>query len=241
MFFNQYEKIFYKFGDETKAAVFQNLTLYTDLIDQIKDDLSFYEVVTVQEGERPDQVSQRVYGSPAYYWTFYLMNDKLRAQGWPVDRDQLIEKLKRKFPHYTLTLRRDISQTFLINTFVTGNTSSARGKIIHRNLDLGQVIVELDDPNVVFAKDEIVTITTPTTITEQLYGASYEYLAAKYYVDGSGSRVDFDPLIGPGGLLTEKTILDDVNQVNDDLRLIRAIRPEYLDKLTSAYVRAVKS
>ena len=97
MFFNQYEKIFYKFGDETKAAVFQNLTLYTDLIDQIKDDLSFYEVVTVQEGERPDQVSQRVYGSPAYYWTFYLMNDKLRAQGWPVDRDQLIEKLKGNF------------------------------------------------------------------------------------------------------------------------------------------------
>lgn len=240
MFFKDYEKIKYSFGNETSTTIFQNLTLYTDIIDQIKDDVSFYSTKYIQEGERPDQTSLRFYGSPIYYWTFFLLNDKLRTKGWPIDKTQLLQKVKKDYPNFVITLRRDLSQTFTINQFVTGNTSGARGKIIHRNLDNGQLVLKLDNPNTPFISTESVTILVPTTITEQLYGASDEYLAAKYYKDGSG-RVDYDPVVGPGATLTEVTILDDASEQNNDLREIKVLRPEYLEPLVASYNRAVQS
>ena len=241
MYFKDYEKIRYSFGTETTRTIFQNLTLYTDLLDQIKDDLSFYDVKFIQEGERPDQTSLRFYGTPIYYWTFFLLNDKLRSRGWPIDRVQLLEKLKKEYSNFTLTLRRDLSQTFTIGIFVTGNTTGARGKIIHRNLDNGQIIIQLDDPTVKFSPTESVTILQPSTITEQLYGASEEYLAAKFYRDGSKTRVDYDPVVGPGALLEEVTILDHYNEQNEDLRRIKVLKPEYLEKLSASYTQAVQS
>ena len=62
-YFNDFNKIFYKFGDEVDTVVFQDLSLYTDIIDQVKDGISFLNFHTIQEGFRPDQVSIQLYGT----------------------------------------------------------------------------------------------------------------------------------------------------------------------------------
>ena len=75
LYFKDVEKLTYKFGDEPDKVVFQNLSAYADVVDQIKNDLTFANDHTIQEGFRADQVSIQLYETPLHYWTFYLLND----------------------------------------------------------------------------------------------------------------------------------------------------------------------
>ena len=78
-FFRNFPFVNYRFGDEIDPAVFQNLTAYIDIIDQFKDDLNFYETYYIKDGLRPDALSYELYGTSDYYWMFYLLNDKSKA------------------------------------------------------------------------------------------------------------------------------------------------------------------
>lgn len=238
-YFNNFENVLYKFGDEAQNSLIQNMSIYTDVIDQVSDDISFYAKDYIAEGERPDHVSQRLYGTPNFYWTFFLMNEGLRSQGWPIDRTPLLRKMEKEYPFHVITVRRDITKTFLISQLVLGNTSGAQGIILHRNLDAGQIIVRLQTSTKFIADEVARTTIASVTNTAQLYGAADEYLAARFYLNSKGEREDFDPLIGPGALLTEKTLLDDVQDQNQKLREIRTIKKEYLLQLQTSFTKAV--
>ena len=125
-YFRSFSNTFYRFGDERDAVVFQNISLYADVVDQVKDSITFLNVHTVQEGFRPDQVSIQLYGTPLHYWTFYLINDDLREQGWPLVRHELEEYTHKHFPNTTITTRDVIHDKFKIGQTVTGTSSTSR-------------------------------------------------------------------------------------------------------------------
>ena len=79
-FFSNFPIVNYKFGNEVSDTIFQNLTVYVDLIDQIIDNASLYTKYTIQDGERPDSLSYKLYDTVDHYWTFYLLNKKLRIK-----------------------------------------------------------------------------------------------------------------------------------------------------------------
>jgi hypothetical protein len=74
----------YRFGDNESSVLFNNLTQYIDVIDGLKDNISFYNKYTIVSGDRPDTLSYKLYGTTDYYWTFFLLNDHIRLSGWPV-------------------------------------------------------------------------------------------------------------------------------------------------------------
>lgn len=242
-YFSNFNNVSYTFGDEHLSTenLIENLTIYSDVIDQIKDNVSFYDKTYIQEGERPDQLALRLYDDASYYWTFYLMNDGIRQKGWPIDQQQMLETIEEVFPNFTVTVRVDITQKFDVGRDLIGQTSGARGTIDHKNYDLGQLVVKLDAGSVDFQVGEIVRSTNVSSDvqTAEAFGASKEYNAARYYLDGDGDVADFDPLVGPGALLTEKTYLDTWVEENDNLRQIQVIKPQYLGKLESAFNTAV--
>ena len=72
---------------------------------KINDGKYFYELVRVLDRERPDQLSYRLYGNDSYYWTFFILNDKLRlgeAIQWPLSYEQLTNKLEREYDGETI-------------------------------------------------------------------------------------------------------------------------------------------
>ena len=79
-YFQDFQNLLYLFGNEDKSTIFQDISRYANVVDQIKDDITFLNLHTIQEGFRPDQVSIQLYDTPLYYWTFYLLNDDLRLQ-----------------------------------------------------------------------------------------------------------------------------------------------------------------
>lgn len=241
LYFNEFENLTYKFGDEVDTVIFQNLSIYVDLIDEIKNNITFLNVHTIQEGFRPDQVSIQLYGTPLYYWTFYLINDDIREQGWPLIRNELDVYIKKIFPNTTLTTRdADLANKFKVGQTITGGTSSQSGKIIKRNLDLGQIIVEGD---VAFTTTgELLSSTNSSGTLETLssVSSSKEYQSASHYVDGTGAIVDIDPTLAPGALLTEKTHEDVYFTVNENLRQIKIIKPSQIANVVSSFKRALR-
>jgi len=241
LYFNEFENLTYKFGDEVDTVVFQNLSIYADLIDEIKNNITFLNIHTIQEGFRPDQVSIQLYGTPLYYWTFYLINDDIREQGWPLIRTELDVYTKKIFPNTTITTRDpDFANKFKIGQTISGGTSGVSGKIIKRNPDLGQIVVE---GNVAFSiSGELFSSTNSSGTLESLTGvsSSKEYQSASHYIDGTGTIVDIDPTVGPGALLTEKTYEDVYFTINENLRQIKIIKPSQVTNLVSSFKRAVR-
>lgn len=245
LYFKDFQDVFYNFGNEATPTLTQNLSRYVDVVDQIKDDISFLTFYTIIEGMRPDQVSMQLYDTPLYYWTFYLLNDDIRQQGWPLTNTEFQTYMKKIFPNTVLTTRENISTKFKVGQTVTGNTSGVSGKIIRRNLDLGQIIIE--GTASFTTAGETLTSQNSSGVFESVtvVSSSAEYQAANYYTDTSGGIVDLGVdgsgnLLAPGVTKNEITNEQAYFNVNESLRQIRVIRPSLINNVVSSYKKAIR-
>lgn len=246
-YFRDYPRTAYIFGDQLEQGgvqvtsdIFQDISLYTEVIDQVKDNVSFYSKYYIQENDRPDQVSYKLYGTTIYHWTFYFMNDHLRKQGWPLTLQQLEKQVKRDFPHRGFTSRADLTDHFLPGQVVRGLRSGATGTVLRRYLDLGVII---GDFNKSFQVGETVASVASgdRTLSSNVQASYPEYLAPHHYENASGETVDIDPFLGPGALLTEVTNYDRYVKHNDQLKEIIVIKPDLIQEVVSAFRKAIKS
>lgn len=247
-YFKNFPTIAYAFGNEASADLFRNISIYSTVIDEIKDNISFYNNYTIQEFERADQLSQRLYGTPSFHWTFYLVNNHIRERGWPLSNRDLILKAQKEYPYTTLTTTTTLTDRFRLGQTVTGNTSGASGVIDHRHLNIGQLIIK--GVSGTFVDGETVSSLTivdrpekpiNTVETIALTSSGPEYLSAHHYINGSSERVDIDPTVGPGALLTEVTYLDRYVEFNDELKEIKVIKPSRIIDVTNSFKEALAS
>jgi len=94
-FFRNFPATNYYFGDEVLPTVVENIGIYSDTVDQVRDIVGTYQDYYIQPGERADQVSQKLYDTPDYHWTFILMNPKLRECGWPLSDREVYKKAQQ--------------------------------------------------------------------------------------------------------------------------------------------------
>lgn len=246
-YFKHFPRVDYKFGDEWEKtgggqAVYEithDIGAYVDIIDAVRQNSSYYSSYYILENDRPDVVSQKIYGSPAYHWTFFVMNDLLREFGWPLTINELDKKIKRDFPHRYIETRADLTNVFLPGERAVASVSGGNGEILRRNLDTGIIFVNSTRD---YRVGETVTTATYTGLTSSITVAAtgLEYNAPRHYVDGSERQVDIDPSVGPGAQLTEVTYYDYYVKQNERLRTINVIRPDAINEIASLYFRSLK-
>ena len=239
-YFDIFDNVFYKFGDEVDTVLFPNLSAYSAVVDEIKDGITFLNKFEIQEGFRPDQVSIQLYGTPMNYWTFYLINDDLREQGWPLPRHELENYIKKSFPNTTLNTRDDISTKFKIGQTVSGISSGVTGTIIKRNVDFGQIVIE---GTVAFRESgELLSSVNSDGVTETITAFSKvtEQKSVSHYVDGNNNIVDVDPQTVPGAQITEKTFEDVYFDTNENLRQIKVIKPDLINNVITSFKKSIK-
>jgi hypothetical protein len=234
-FFRNFPLVGYNFGNEVDPALFQNISAYIKVIDEISNDIAFYTTVHIQDYDRPDSFSYKLYGTTEFYWTFYYLNDDLRESGWPLPQQDLLPKAKLDYPNRTITTTGNISKTFLPGHTVTGSTSGSTGTVIKRYLDLGQIIV--NSPNNFTANENITPsingvaqigdIVVVKSEVEQYNSVHHYEDASKDYVDiglvpsGTGTGA-FPSLSGK----TPITYFDRILAKNDSLREIKCLKPD---------------
>jgi len=247
-YFKNFGYTAYKFGDNEKPVLFPNISQYVDIIDGLKDNISFYNKHTIISGDRPDTLSYRLYGTTDYYWTFFLMNDDMRISGWPIAASDLLDATKEKYPYRTVTTNANLSESFEVGQIVTGNVSGTVGKIIKRNLDMGQLIIDTsltpgahfgNLPNLenfgstenIFYQSAEGAFYTATLIKE-----SEQYNAVHHYEDSKGLYVDL-PIydFGNTGQLKPVTYRDRVLNKNEKLKEIVVLKPSVIDTVVAEF------
>lgn len=87
-FFKQFPLTNYNIDSTRESNTIIDLFRHVDVNDVLSDDLISYRYYEVGEDERPDIVSQKLYGSSDYYWTFFIINESLKSgiDAWPAGR-----------------------------------------------------------------------------------------------------------------------------------------------------------
>ena len=234
-YFKNFAQVDYQFGNEVSTAKIQNLTQSVRIEDIIQDDISFYSLYTILDGDRPDILSYKFYDNVKYHYTFYLMNSKILESGWPLVSTDVTQLVQTVHPNTTLVSQDILTGKMNVGQTVTGSSSGASGKIISKRYDFGQIIIEGTHS---FSGSEVITSDTGETVT--LTAATPEYLSTHHYVDGNGNYVDVDPFSGDPSIYTVVTFLDQYNNENDNLKQIRIIKPSAINQVHTEFMRLLK-
>ena len=78
-FFKQFPKIDYDLQETNQFSKRFDIFRHVDVSTAQSDEFTSYLYYQVKDGERPDIVSYKLYNTPDYYWTFFVINDFLQA------------------------------------------------------------------------------------------------------------------------------------------------------------------
>lgn len=158
-FFQQFPKIQYDFADNGIDTRIVDLFRFVKADEKYFDDVSRYQYFQVRNGDRPDIVSNLLYGTPDYYWTFFLVNDHLKSglSGWPMMQEQLDDYLETEYSGTVIQTRPEVVTTnsgivteyknslaglFEINQTINGSESHASGRLASKDTQLSQLVIK---------------------------------------------------------------------------------------------------
>ncbi len=159
-FFSLFPKVGY---DLRNDGVLQNIVnLYRSVrpLQNFVDDVSAYKFYNIKNGERPDIVSDRLYGTPDFYWAFFIVNDFLHdgLASWPLSQEDLQLYMNTEYSGYAIQAAKpwidrnsdlvitdhvnSLAGRFNIGEVITGNISGCKGTLSKKITDLNQLIVK---------------------------------------------------------------------------------------------------
>ena len=102
-FFSQFPQIKYDINANGVKTNITDMFRHVDVKDEFIDNYTTYAYYNILEGERPDVVSNNLYGTPDHYWTFFVVNESLK-QGlntWPKSYRQFELMLEQDYEEYS--------------------------------------------------------------------------------------------------------------------------------------------
>jgi hypothetical protein len=250
-YFTNFPEVQYIFGDHTSPVSFQNINIYSDVIDNLKDNVSSYSYYNILDGDRPDVVAAKLYDDPSYHWTILLMNDHIRESGWPLTRQELDAYVQENYTGCSIVTTDDFWGSIIEGTnvagpalkvgdVVTGSISGTSGTVTRLDPDNGQFFLDIENA---YSVGEEVTWRDEENALQSLTITSCmsHPNAIDHFEDADGNHVDIDPTSGPGVLLLEVTIKDMVMRRNEELREIRVIDPAVIDQVVDTIKQSIRS
>jgi len=268
-FFRLFPKVGY---DLNNTGVLQNIVnIYRSVrpLQEFVDDISSYKLYEIKNGERPDIVSQRLYDSPDFYWTFFIVNEYLHdgLASWPMSQEDLQTYMAKEYNGFAITTRpiirrnsdqliidheNSLSGRFQLGETLTGSANNATGTITRKNIDLNQLIVQdctgtfVGDPD---ANPNIIeTVTGGTTEDSVDTYRVFKYIDAPYYYYRED---DPEKRIADNGIFIEgATPESDLNYVtnreylinsNDERSRMRVIDPQYIGQFVDKFEEIINN
>ena len=98
MYFRQFPYMAYDIkGDRNKKLV-KDILRRVRINQKIKDSIALLEPYDIQDGERPEHVSFKFYGSPVYHWVILLVNEITDPYyGWPLGQREFQNYVADKY------------------------------------------------------------------------------------------------------------------------------------------------
>lgn len=100
MYFSKLPEIYYNFpvGDRDTLMVVRDITANVRVVKEVLQNITLYDEYDIIDGETPEIISSKLYGSPAYHWTIMIANDKYDYRSdFPLPYDRLEQFVKEKY------------------------------------------------------------------------------------------------------------------------------------------------
>lgn len=253
-FFKSFPLVQYQFdGDSADKTIIvdinRNVRAYLSEMDNANAYL-FYEV---NDGSRPDQISMQLYKTPAYWWTFFIVNENL-AEGlhaWPKSDLELEKYIEEKYKRTAITPESKTGVTteqhllyrydLEIGEEVRGLASDATGILDEINYETNTVLVKdvtgtFTDENIIFVNSGLAL---PSSDNFKNI-AVIESNAVHHYIDGNGNIVDRLTFNASDSQLPV-TNYEYEQDVNDSKLSIRVINPSVIDDFATRYRKLINS
>jgi len=98
-YFEFFPTIQYGFQSSTGNAMMSltNITAHVVLVEKAKQAITVFYDYVIEDGERPDTVANRVYGSVDYTWVVLLVNNIFTLFDWPLNNREMALYLAEKY------------------------------------------------------------------------------------------------------------------------------------------------
>jgi hypothetical protein len=112
-FFRYFPSVPYRFqsGDSTFSLDLTNITIRFSIMERLKQHVTVLYDYIVQDGERPDTVANKLYGSPDHTWIVLLVNNILSLYDWPLHNAEFDRYIKEKYGSLAAAQARSIYKT----------------------------------------------------------------------------------------------------------------------------------
>ena len=98
MFFSLFPKRTYDISGDGNEKLVTDILRRIKIRESIKDNSSLFDKYDVSNGETPEEIAYKIYGSPEYHWVVLLLNDITdRYYGWPLSDYSFEEYVKNKY------------------------------------------------------------------------------------------------------------------------------------------------
>ena len=116
-FFKQFPTKEYDILSTGQLQTLVDISRAVDVNDILAEDSVAYSKYNIIDGARPDIVSQLLYNTPEYYWTFFIVNDHLKDgyRAWPKSEVALEKYIDENYDRLILTVPN--SSLYILNEF----------------------------------------------------------------------------------------------------------------------------
>jgi hypothetical protein len=78
MYFKEFPKFLYdfKYGNETKTSVVTDITRNVRFRKELLENVTLYDEYDIVDGETPEIIAEKIYGTPEYHWIIMLLNSR---------------------------------------------------------------------------------------------------------------------------------------------------------------------
>lgn len=99
-YFTNFPEIFYNFpiGGKEKIVVLRDITINFRILRKALENVTLYDEYDVVDGETPEIVSEKLYGTPKYHWVIMIANQRFDyVNDWVLPYDRLEQYCKDKY------------------------------------------------------------------------------------------------------------------------------------------------
>ena len=135
-YFETFPKIYYDIAGNGNYKLITDILRRFKVRNRIQEDTVMFDKYEVADGEKPEDVSMKFYGSPYHHWVVLSMNNiKDRFYDWPLSQIDFQTYIAEKYTnpdgihHYEITQESgaqtsfDNSHTIQVNSTTSGATA----------------------------------------------------------------------------------------------------------------------
>ena len=213
----------------------KNLTARAKVSDAMISNTAYYQTVAVIDGERPDHLSKRLYGTEIFHWTFLLLNPQIKNiwDDWPMKYSQLVEYCTEKYQYLAGDTDDTLNNKFILGETVTGSISNATGKIKEIHVNMGYLVIEKTTGTFAVDGETISGVDSQDNVACNFIKS--QAYAPHHHTDASTG----DWVMRRAAGTLPYTYIDYESAVTEQNRNLKVIKPEHIGTIAAQFVAAM--